>query len=401
MNVDDVDDAGDRLVPWERKPTVAMAMAANCVLAFAAIRWQEPVVSWGGDVKDYFNQIYLHPSQRHLSTILWRDPTSGDMTHILELSLGFGQRLSSNFANRLTFALVAVFATRVDALEAPLFDAETDPSRRDWIAARRRLSDVTGRNECRLFSILAYTDDFKVQVVGLVRALRLMIVWYDIFQPANGNPRQTRRGHVGAVARPARVLYARFRGDPAGQAIACAIFKTLTRLALGGAVAGTLPLHGGRIFLAVALRAQDYGTGMIKAFVRWRSAASAALYGRVMQNDHAAAIGAAMVAAITPTLIATSRREDILDNNDAVLRAQSALSGSAAPARHAASPSGPPSRTAAAADDGSGSSDDASGWHFATSVEGNVHDIEDWHETSMCFVAASRSRLILRLRWSR
>ena len=185
MNVDDVDDAGDRLVPWERKPTVAMAMAANCVLAFAAILWQEPVVSWGDDVKDYFNQIYLHPSQRHLSTILWRDPTSGDMTHILELSLGFGQRLSSNFANRLTFALVEVFAARVDALEAPLFDAETDPSRRDWIAARRRLSDVTGRNECRLFSILAYTDDFKVQVVGLARALRLMTVWYDMTRSFN------------------------------------------------------------------------------------------------------------------------------------------------------------------------------------------------------------------------
>jgi hypothetical protein len=122
MGVDDVDDAGDRLVPWERKPTVAMAMAANCVLAFAAILWQEPVVSWGDDVKDYFNQIYLHPSQHHLSKILRRDPTSGDMMHILELSLGFDQRLSSNFANRLTFALVEIFAARVDALEAPLLD---------------------------------------------------------------------------------------------------------------------------------------------------------------------------------------------------------------------------------------------------------------------------------------
>ena len=80
-----------------------------------------------------------------------------------------------------------------------------------------------------------------------------------------------------------------------------------------------------------------------------------------MQNDHAAAIGAAMVATITPTLIATSRREGVLDNDDAVLRAQAALSGSADRARHAASPSDPPSRTAAAADDGSGSSENASG----------------------------------------
>ena len=44
--------------------------------------------------------------------------------------MGFGQRLSSNFANLFTFALRDVLMRRVDAAEDGIFDAETDPSRR-------------------------------------------------------------------------------------------------------------------------------------------------------------------------------------------------------------------------------------------------------------------------------
>ena len=98
------------------------------------------------------------------------------MQHILELSMGFGMRLSSNFANRFTFALRNVLMSRVDAAEDVLFDAETDPSRRAWITQRRALSARTGRNECRLYSLAAYTEDFKFQVVGIKRAMCIMAV---------------------------------------------------------------------------------------------------------------------------------------------------------------------------------------------------------------------------------
>ena len=69
---------------------------------------------------------------------------------------------------------------RVDAAEAAAFDAETDPSRRAWIARRRALSSRTGRNECRLCSVCAYTDDFKFQVVGIERAMRIMCIWHEL-----------------------------------------------------------------------------------------------------------------------------------------------------------------------------------------------------------------------------
>ena len=103
--------------------------------------------------------------------------------------MGFGQRLSSNFANRFTnrftSALRDVLMRRVDAAEDAIFDAETDPSRRAWFARRRALSARTGRNKCRLYSLAAYTDDFKFQVVGIERAMRIMAVWYQLTRELN------------------------------------------------------------------------------------------------------------------------------------------------------------------------------------------------------------------------
>ena len=185
MGVELLDDDGERLVPYERKPRIRDAMRDNAILQFAARIWGEPVVAFGDDASDYFNQFHLHPSQLHLTTILWRSAATGNMQHIMEISMGFGQRLSSNFANRFTFALCELLMRRVDAIEDVILDGETDPSRRAWIARRRALSARTGRNECRLYSLAAYTDDFKFQVVGIERAMRIMAVWYQLTRELN------------------------------------------------------------------------------------------------------------------------------------------------------------------------------------------------------------------------
>ena len=137
------------------------------------------------------------------------------------------------------------------------------------------------------------------------------------------------------------------------------LFRALATHALGAAVADTLSLHGGRIFLAVALRAQGYGNDMVKAICRWRTDASATLYARFLQDEHARAVDLAMDARITPALIATTRRECVLDNDDAVRRADGAHTARATAAAHAASPSGPANRTAATIDNTSSSSDDS------------------------------------------
>ena len=99
--------------------------------------------------------------------------------------MGFGMRLSSNFANRFTFALRELLMRRVDAAEDVLFDAEVDSSRRAWVARRRALSARTGRNQCCLYALAAYTDDFKFQAAGIGGAMRIMAVWYTLTRELN------------------------------------------------------------------------------------------------------------------------------------------------------------------------------------------------------------------------
>ena len=79
-------------------------------------------VAFGDDASDYFNQFHLHPSQLHLTTILRRNAATGGLQHTLELNMGFGQKVSSNFANRFMFALRDVLMHRADAAEDAIFD---------------------------------------------------------------------------------------------------------------------------------------------------------------------------------------------------------------------------------------------------------------------------------------
>ena len=145
------------------------------------------------------------------------------------------------------------------------------------------------------------------------------------------------------------------------------LFRALAEHALGSAVTSTLPLHGGRIFLAVALRARgySYSADMTKAICRWKTDASAVLYPRLLQDEHAAAVDLAIEAKITPTLITTTRRDCVLDNDHCVQRAGGARDARVKMALRAASPSGPPIRTAADHRDdagaSSGSDDDSDG----------------------------------------
>ena len=89
------------------------------------------------------------------------------------------------------------------------------------------------------------------------------------------------------------------------------------------------------------------------------------LYARLLQDKHAAAAHLAMDVRITPTLIATTRRDCVLDNDNCVQRAGGALDARGRATARAASPSGPPTRTAADsrndASASSGSDDDSDG----------------------------------------
>ena len=139
----------------------------------------EPVVAFSDDFKDFFNQLYLRPSQRWLSTLIWLQLGANGpaYSHIMELSLGFGCNVSSNYAQRFAHELVRLFCQRFDAEEAAILDAETDPSRRAWLDARRKLGTITGNNEARLYSLMCYTDDPHGMCVGVDRLVRMLRCW--------------------------------------------------------------------------------------------------------------------------------------------------------------------------------------------------------------------------------
>ena len=116
-------------MPPERKPTSANVLRAMAILHSIACVWREPLISFGHDFKDFFNQLHLHPSQTWMATILWSE--AGRMQHYVEKSLAFGQKKSSNYAQRWAYAVVELMWQRFDAEERSIFDAEmpeTEPN---------------------------------------------------------------------------------------------------------------------------------------------------------------------------------------------------------------------------------------------------------------------------------
>ena len=161
--------------PPERKSLTLHVLRDLAILLAISLVWKEPLLAFTHDFKDFFNQLHLHPSQTWMATILWSE--AGRMRHYIEKSLAFGQKKSSNYAQRWANAVITIMWSRFDAEERKLFDAETDPERRAVINQRDALSTLTGRNEMRCAAAHVYTDDTIGLVVGFERFVRLITCW--------------------------------------------------------------------------------------------------------------------------------------------------------------------------------------------------------------------------------
>ena len=172
--------------PTEHKPRLIHAMRDCAILQSAARVWREPVLSFNDDTKDCFNQIFLHPSQIWMTSVLWLKLTdvASDCryTHVIEHVFGYGIGNASGFAQRLGNSLLHLVARRMDVVDAPFLtsEADADPSCAEWLRRRRALSLSTGRNEARLYSCFIYTDDPVFQCVGFARFVRLLCCWREV-----------------------------------------------------------------------------------------------------------------------------------------------------------------------------------------------------------------------------
>ena len=125
--------------PTEHKPRLIHAMRDCAILQSAARVWREPVLSFNDDTKDCFNQIFLHPSQIWMTSVLWLKLTdvASDCryTHVIEHVFGYGIGNASGFAQRLGNSLLHLVARRMDVVDAPFLASEADanPSCAAWL----------------------------------------------------------------------------------------------------------------------------------------------------------------------------------------------------------------------------------------------------------------------------
>ena len=119
--------------------------------------------------------------------------------------------------------------------------------------------------------------------------------------------------------------------------LADTLFQLLAEKALGAAVAATLSLHSGRVWLACALAASGHAPPAIQAFCRWKSAESVKVYARMNPTEYAATLLGVMEAEITsisphnlPTLDHDARfaalSDDVGDDDGLAASAQSGAS---------------------------------------------------------------------------
>jgi len=166
--------------PKEQKPSVAAKVHDLAILRFAASVFKEELVGFVTDFKDYFNQFPVRAKYLWANIVHWRSllGISGEDLgcFVSELRLGFGMSASSNICQRFAHALAEIFRVAFDREEDELFTAETDPVRREFVAARRGL----GHGQHRLYEISIYTDDPFFACVGVERLIRAMRLWHRI-----------------------------------------------------------------------------------------------------------------------------------------------------------------------------------------------------------------------------
>ena len=79
------------------------------------------------------------------------------LAFVTEHVLGFGCRVASGISQRVAELVIHIFRRKMEEVDDRRLQA--DPRLADWVAARERLSQKTGRDEARLWTCHIYTDD--------------------------------------------------------------------------------------------------------------------------------------------------------------------------------------------------------------------------------------------------
>jgi ribA/ribD-fused uncharacterized protein len=183
-------DDGSLKLPQQVMPRPQDVMWDGAVLRYIGDRVGMPVVPWTDDLRDFFNQLKLHPSQLWMMCFPWTDlddPT-GSLHTIVETVVGFGHVFASNIAQRFSNAVTQIFLLEFDKMDAPFFeqDCARHPQLRAWAQHRAKLKGHTPRyNQARPLTFGFYCDDLISMALGAARAVRAKETWYRVTRGLN------------------------------------------------------------------------------------------------------------------------------------------------------------------------------------------------------------------------
>ena len=166
---------------WKALPTHVLTNMA--VLKYIGQLIGLALYIFSDDLKDFFRQLALHPSELWLSAFLWLDEED-ETEFIVEERLGFGQSHASNIAQRFSNAAVAIFHKEFQKADEPylLEDCRKHPALLQWVTDR---AAALGTSAAQVLIACFYTDDLFCMVLGAERAARALGVWFEVTRKLN------------------------------------------------------------------------------------------------------------------------------------------------------------------------------------------------------------------------
>ena len=175
----------------EAKPTLGGFMRSLGILRRAAHVLGEPIYIFSDDGADWFNQLALSPESWPLFNVAFLESETPEgepprLRFTSERRLGFGCHPASKIAQRFSDALLVLFRADMDAAEAA--SPDPNPALPNWLAARKAVALSSGQtetHESRLYSVVMYSDDPAIAVVGVERAVRALRLWRRLTEGLN------------------------------------------------------------------------------------------------------------------------------------------------------------------------------------------------------------------------
>ena len=174
--------------PKEVKPTASEAMRASAILLYGAAISGEPLFELGVDWRKFFHQWTYRKGEAARAGAMvpkmvpgpsGRRIVSSRLYALLIHVMAMGATAASEIAQRGSNSINCELYARMDAAEVELLQDECE-ALRTWMRERADLPHGPYGTQARLVDARTYTDDPRLAVLGVRRAVRLLCELFDV-----------------------------------------------------------------------------------------------------------------------------------------------------------------------------------------------------------------------------